>query len=193
MSEQGLPEGFIPSYDTCSGVSQICPVEASIYGYRPALGPNALFAAIHTILFFVQLFLGYRMKGYAFPTWLIIGIGLQMVGWYSRIALYEDVWNFNAMAASLAGLIICTSPSFSSSGCPLLTTAFSPQLRQRSHFRDIQTHHHLLRRATQQIPQSEMVSRGLYRHRLRQHLHASHRSWYVFWSICWRDSEYEPS
>ncbi|USW48415.1 Putative RTA-like protein [Septoria linicola] len=111
MSEQqDLPAGFTPSYDTCSGVSQLCPVQASIYGYRPALGPNVLFAALHTILFVVHLFLGFRMKGYALPTWLTMGIGLQMVGWYARVALYQDVWNFDAMAASLAGLII--SPSF---------------------------------------------------------------------------------
>lgn len=101
-----IPDGYSPSYDTCDGVSLLCPIEATIYGYRPTLGPNILFAIIHTIAFFVQGYLGYRMKGYAFSAWLMIGIGLEMVGWYARIALYTNVWNFDSMAASLAGLII---------------------------------------------------------------------------------------
>lgn len=35
----------------CTEVTPVCPVEATLYGYRPNAGGNGFFAAIFTILF----------------------------------------------------------------------------------------------------------------------------------------------
>lgn len=74
--------------------------------YRPNLGPTILFSVIFTICVILQVAFGLRMKGYAFLAWMFFGVALECTGWWARVALWQDVWNYAAMIASLAGLII---------------------------------------------------------------------------------------
>lgn len=46
------------------------------------------------------------MKGYAFLAWMFFGVALEATGWWARVVLWQDVWSYGAMIASLAGLII---------------------------------------------------------------------------------------
>jgi hypothetical protein len=80
------------------------------FRYRPNLGPTILFSVIFTICVILQVAFGLRMKGYAFLVWMFFGVALECTGWWARVALWQDAWNYAAMIASLAGLII--GPSF---------------------------------------------------------------------------------
>jgi hypothetical protein len=102
MATSDLPSDlpFTPSYETCNdGVTLICPIELTIYGYRPQLGATITFAVIFSICFLAQFGLAFRLNNYGFPTWILIGIGLEVTGWYARMALNFDPWSWDAMVA----------------------------------------------------------------------------------------------
>lgn len=59
----------------------------------------------------LQVAFGLRMKGYAFLAWIFFGVALECTGWWARVALWQNAWNYAAMIASLTGLIIGESAS----------------------------------------------------------------------------------
>lgn len=101
---------FIPSYDTCDDVSDLCPIEATLYGHRPNLGAAIFFALLFTVCFLAQLAFAFRMRGWAFSIWILIGLAFEMTGYFARISLWQNAWNFASMASHLIGLIL--GPSF---------------------------------------------------------------------------------
>lgn len=66
--------------NNCTQVSDICPVEASIYGYYPSLGGNAFFAAFFGICMVVQLFQGIKWKSRTYMIAMVFGCLGESVG-----------------------------------------------------------------------------------------------------------------
>ena len=66
--------------NNCTDISDVCPVQASIYGYYPSLGGNAFFAAFFGICLVVQLFQGLKWKSRAFMIALVFGCLGESIG-----------------------------------------------------------------------------------------------------------------
>jgi hypothetical protein len=85
-------EPFYPSYNSCNEVSPICPIEATLYGYRPTLGATALFAAIFAINLVVTLGLMVRSRLWSFQAWLSVGLIFEVIGYAGRLMMHQDPW-----------------------------------------------------------------------------------------------------
>ncbi|KAF4448433.1 hypothetical protein F53441_8156 [Fusarium austroafricanum] len=57
-----------------------CPIDWSIYGYRPSLVANILFAALFAAIGFIQIYLGFRWKPWGFMIGMILGCIFFFIG-----------------------------------------------------------------------------------------------------------------
>lgn len=72
----------------------LCPVEWSVYNYRPSLPGNSVFLALYIIAMGVHIYLGIRWREYAFMVFMILGCLLEVAGYAGRIVLYNNPFNF---------------------------------------------------------------------------------------------------
>ncbi|KAI1620606.1 RTA1 like protein-domain-containing protein [Exophiala viscosa] len=68
----------------------ICPVDLSVYGYRPSLPLSGVIIALYIISIIVQAFLGWRYKTWGFMTIMILGAIDEIIGYIGRILLYNN-------------------------------------------------------------------------------------------------------
>lgn len=64
----------------CLEVSELCPVEASIYGYYPSRPANYFFAVVFGILLIVQLLQGIKWKSRSFSIAMFFGCLGECIG-----------------------------------------------------------------------------------------------------------------
>ena len=103
-------EGFRPTYDTCDNASALCPVEATIYGDYFTTSACALYVAIYSICFIVQMYFGFRSKAWSFAAWLGVGTGFELAGYAARIVLADNPWQYTAFIVQILCLIL--GPTF---------------------------------------------------------------------------------
>jgi hypothetical protein len=102
----GLPNGLISYGPRANCTLDICPVEWSVYQYRPSLAANATFIALFGLAMVVHIFLGIRWKTWGFMAFMILGCTEAMVGYVGRIMLYNNPFSF---AGFLIQVICITS------------------------------------------------------------------------------------
>lgn len=102
MSESGQ------SYFDCDQVSDLYPIEATLYGYYPMLWVSALFAAIFAIDLIVSLGLGIysRLWSWSFRAWLTCGLIWELVGYIGRLMMRNDPWSSSIMQMQLVCLFL---------------------------------------------------------------------------------------
>ncbi|KAI0167708.1 parasitic phase-specific protein PSP-1 [Pestalotiopsis sp. NC0098] len=74
----------------------ICPVEMSVYGYRPSLAANFTLLALYVVSALAHTVLGFRWKTYSFMAFMIVGAVNAVLGYAGRIMLYYNPFNFTA-------------------------------------------------------------------------------------------------
>lgn len=94
-----------------------CPVEWSIYGYRPSLAANVVFTALFGIACAVHLFLGFRWKAWGFTIPMLIGCVTEIIGYVGRIILWNNPFSFNGFMVQIGMLLCENSPSPFSRSC----------------------------------------------------------------------------
>jgi hypothetical protein len=68
------------NYTSCFGVSDACPVSATVYGYTPTLPANATLLSIFSLVAVVQFLQGIMWKSGGFMIVFVIGSLLEIVG-----------------------------------------------------------------------------------------------------------------
>lgn len=74
----------------------ICPVEISVYGYRPSLAANAAFIALYAAAAAIHVYLGVRWKQWWFMWCMLAGIVNAILGYAGRVMMYYNPFNFSA-------------------------------------------------------------------------------------------------
>lgn len=87
----------------------VCPVEASVYGYRPSLAASGTLIALYGICLIVQAVLGFRYKTWGFTTAMLLGCLSEIIGYVGRILYWQNPW-------ASAGFIIQIGMLFHSNG-----------------------------------------------------------------------------
>ncbi|UKZ51538.1 hypothetical protein TrVGV298_005298 [Trichoderma virens] len=87
-----------------------CPVEWSIYGYRPSLAANIVFCALFAIAGIVHLYLGFRWRTWGFTIPVIVGCVTEIIGYAGRIMLWDNPFSFNGFMIQIVTLT--TAPVF---------------------------------------------------------------------------------
>ncbi|KAI0385579.1 RTA1 like protein-domain-containing protein [Hypomontagnella monticulosa] len=106
----GLPPG-VPPYVKVFGPGgnctlDICPVEISVYGYRPSLAANVTFLCLYVISASIHIYLGVRWRTWFFMGCMVLGAVNAVLGYAGRIAMYYNPFNF---AAFMIQIICVTS------------------------------------------------------------------------------------
>jgi hypothetical protein len=98
----------------CDAVSDLCPVEGTIYGYRPDLAANAFFAAFFGIAMIIQLIFGIKYRTWTYMTAIGLGCLAECVGYIGRVIMNDNPWSDIGFNIQIVLLIF--APSFLAAG-----------------------------------------------------------------------------
>lgn len=105
-----LPNGLINFGPDANCTLSLCPIEASVYQYRPSLPVNIVFLVIFAIAMLVHGYIGYRWKNYWFMICMFCGCVFEIVGYAGRIILYQTPFNFGGFLVQI--IFITCAPVF---------------------------------------------------------------------------------
>lgn len=107
---------------TCSHVSELCPVSATLYGYQPNLGGNVFLAVMHGLMLIIQTCYAIYFRTWTFYIAMLGSTALELVGYIGRILMHFNAWNNGAFKAQITCLIL--APSFTAAGIYLVMKHF---------------------------------------------------------------------
>ncbi|KAJ0123206.1 parasitic phase-specific protein psp-1 [Diaporthe amygdali] len=73
---------------------EICPIEASLYGYRPSLSASISFIVLYALSACIHIYLGWRWKKWFFMSCMVLGALNAIAGYAGRIILYNNPFDF---------------------------------------------------------------------------------------------------
>ena len=71
----------------------VCPVEASVYGYRASLPFSSLLIALYALCMIAQVAMGYIYKSWGFMAAMVLGCFVEILGYVGRILMWNNPWN----------------------------------------------------------------------------------------------------
>ena len=81
---------------------ELCPVEMSVYGYRPSLAANIVFIALYTLSMAIHLYLGLRWKHWWYMGCMLVGGANAIVGYVGRVMLHYNPFSFVAFMIQIS-------------------------------------------------------------------------------------------
>ena len=92
------PNGLI-SYgpnENCTLTSgpQYCPVDVSVFEYRPSIAANSVFIALFGVALAIHLALGIRYRTWAFLFAIYFGCACELIGYGGRILMWKNPFSF---------------------------------------------------------------------------------------------------
>jgi hypothetical protein len=111
----GLPR--LPPYVVVFGprancTLEICPVEISVYGYRPSLAANVSFIALFTVSALIHTYLGIRWKQWWYMACMDIGAVNAVIGYAGRVMMWYNPFNFAAFMMQISEFLCLFLPIF---------------------------------------------------------------------------------
>ena len=88
-----------------------CPIEYSVYGYRPSLAASGVVIAMYLLCLAVQIIQGWRFRTWGFMAATALGCLDEILGYVGRILLWQNPWN-NAGFIMQIGLLLSTGLSY---------------------------------------------------------------------------------
>ena len=89
---------------------ETCDLSLATFNYIPSLPGNAFYMTIFIILLISQLAIGIKFKTWGYMTAMVLGLLLEVIGYYERIAIHNNPFNGDAFLGSLVTLTI--APAF---------------------------------------------------------------------------------
>lgn len=89
---------------------QTCPLEWSVYQYRPSLPANVVLLAIFTIAWNIHVYLGIRWRTVLYMNFMMIGCGSEMIGYIGRVLMWKNPFAFPGFMLQV--LLITGGPVF---------------------------------------------------------------------------------
>ncbi|KFA55682.1 hypothetical protein S40293_05292 [Stachybotrys chartarum IBT 40293] len=124
------PDDFVTFGPNSNCTLDLCPIEWTVYQYRPSLPANSTFLALYVIALLLHVYLGIMWRTKGFMCFMVIGCSYTIVGYVGRIMLYYNPWSFTAFILQ----IICVSsgPVFFSAAIYLtlsrVVTSLGPEI-----------------------------------------------------------------
>src|SRR5579871_3674916 len=72
----------------------LCPVEASLYEYRPSLAVSISFITLFGLALIIQFIQGVRYRTWAFLFAMFWGCTCEMIGYGGRILMWQNPFSF---------------------------------------------------------------------------------------------------
>lgn len=105
-SGSGLPDGLIVFGPDANCTLSICPVEWSVYQYRPSMASSIAFIVLYALAMIIHIYLGIRWRTKFFMSFMVIGCIIEIVGYGGRIMLYNNPFDFIGFILQIC-LITC--------------------------------------------------------------------------------------
>lgn len=74
----------------------LCPIEYSVYRYRPSLAANITFLVLYVLSGPIHLYLGLRWKTWFFMGAMLLGALNAVIGYAGRIMMWYNPFSFTA-------------------------------------------------------------------------------------------------
>ena len=87
-----------------------CPIEWSVFQYRPSLPANATFLALFALSTAFHVAVGVKWRSWWFMGCMTIGSILEAVGYAGRLIMYHDPWDFQGFLIQI--VLITVAPVF---------------------------------------------------------------------------------
>jgi hypothetical protein len=110
----GSPGDLITFGPHANCTLDLCPIEYSVYKYRPSVPANAIFVALFGFSIFVHVLLGIRWRQWSFMTLMIVGCLVEIAGYIGRLILYHNPFSFGGFMDQI--VLITTGPVFYTAG-----------------------------------------------------------------------------
>lgn len=106
------PNGQIYNYggDYQNCEVDVCPIELSIYGYRPSLPLSIVLIVLYALCMAAQVFLGVKHKTWSFMVAMLLGCITEIIGYVGRILYYYHPWTgsgFIIQIGKFASRMLC--------------------------------------------------------------------------------------
>jgi hypothetical protein len=98
----------------CTEITPECPIELTLYGYRPALGVNSFFVALFSICFIVQVAYGSLRRTWTFMLALAVATFGEAIGYAGRVMMNDNPWSDAGFKMQICCLVL--APSFLAAG-----------------------------------------------------------------------------
>lgn len=102
----------------CVGNSTVCPVEASIYGYRPSMPVNGFFLVLFALCGIANIYLGIRYKTWAYMAALGLACFTMTLGYAGRILMSINPFDVAGFQIQICCLTL--APAFNSAAIYLI-------------------------------------------------------------------------
>ncbi|KAF4948037.1 hypothetical protein FGADI_9928 [Fusarium gaditjirri] len=104
------PQSFVTFGPNANCTLEVCSIDMSVYGYRPSLPANIVFAVLFSLGTIVHTYLGLKWKTPWFMWCLILSCTHEVGGYIGRILLYQNPWSFVAFMTQI--ICITQAPVF---------------------------------------------------------------------------------
>ncbi|KIX07785.1 uncharacterized protein Z518_02439 [Rhinocladiella mackenziei CBS 650.93] len=106
------PDGtvYIGDGDQANCTISVCPVEMSVYGYRPSLGASGALIGLYSVCMIIQIFFGWRYKAWGFMTAMVLGCIDEILGYVGRILMWQNPWDNDSFIMQI--VLITIGPVF---------------------------------------------------------------------------------
>ncbi|CRK15821.1 hypothetical protein BN1708_011564 [Verticillium longisporum] len=97
---------FIPTYSSCDELSDLCPVEATIYGAKLSSSAAYFFGIAFAVCLLIQIYFGCRARTWSYLVWLGLGTAFEVAGYWARTRLAVNPWSFSAFAINFLTILL---------------------------------------------------------------------------------------
>lgn len=80
----------------------ICPIEASLYGYRPRMSASIAFIVLYALSACIHIYLGWLWKKWFFMCCMVLGALDAIAGYTGRIMLYNNPFDFTGFMLQIS-------------------------------------------------------------------------------------------
>ncbi|KAI0443801.1 parasitic phase-specific protein PSP-1 [Xylaria telfairii] len=101
---------IIPFGPDATCTLELCPIEYSIFQYRPSLAANITFIVIHSTLMLVHLGLGLRLGNWWFSGGMVAGCMSNIIGYGGRVLLWQNPFSFAGFLLQI--ILVGSAPVF---------------------------------------------------------------------------------
>jgi hypothetical protein len=109
MSRQP-PNGLVVFGPDANCTLELCPIEWSVYQYRPSLAANITFIVLYGLAMGVHIALGIRWRQWFYMSFMMLGCIFEIIGYIGRIILHNNPFNFGGFMIQI--VFITSGPVF---------------------------------------------------------------------------------
>lgn len=108
-----LPDGLVNFGPDANCTLDLCPIEYSVYSYRPALPASITFIALFAVAAVLHTYLGLLWRQFGFMGCMLTGCVVEIVGYAGRVVMHGNPFDFGGFMTQIGKLSLPPSSNAS--------------------------------------------------------------------------------